>query len=246
MLAASSNSTINPSSTTLSSTVNPSIASNFITNPSTTTSRFTVNSSIASNYITNPSTNSSFTVKPPSTASSQFGFLSPKPSSSYQVTENVIDIPDDRTLPPIATNFGLFKPLNVANTTINVIKVIKNDTGDENNDIKKTYFVYIHFTKGTEQKKEGGITKLFKGIRDYVFNFKKGVVDGLHGYFHKDDKKKDKEGSYDDTFLKSKGDFDKNDEVDFHHKFHRSYHSDENFDDYAYDEFENGAIDLKG
>ncbi|KAJ8712648.1 hypothetical protein PYW08_007952 [Mythimna loreyi] len=109
------------------------------------------------------------------------------PYSSYEVTENVIDIPDDRTpAGPIVPDYTHFPPaLNLARP---VNKTATNKTKKENTKTKKNHVSIFHFNAEFEDKmheeEENKVAKLFKGIKDYIHSFQKKIVNGFHSLFH--------------------------------------------------------------
>lgn len=156
-----------------------------------------------------------------------------KINRTYQVTENIIDIPDNSSLPPIIRNFTLVRPLNYGNNTVaaNNNKVENNNSGEDssseenthaqnNNDekLKKHSFSILHIKAEYDdnpvqaQSHQNVLSKVFGGLKSYVYNLKKGVVDGLHTFFHKHD------------------DVDKpNKATEFHDEFHRNFDGIEDF-----------------
>lgn len=163
-----------------------------------------------------------------------------KTSSSYAVTENIIDIPDNRTLPPILTNFTFARPLNFGNNTLLTNNNAANNSeekGDENNNnhvdgkLKTNSFSILHI-KGefeshkpeTEHKHRNVLTKLFVNLKEHVNSWKRGVVDGLHSFFHgHDDEDDDRYKPY-KPVTESRYPNHHN-----HHKFHRKFHDVEDF-----------------
>ncbi|KOB74277.1 Uncharacterized protein OBRU01_04561 [Operophtera brumata] len=155
-----------------------------------------------------------------------------KTNRTYQVTENIIDIPDDRTLPPIIRNFTIVRPLNFGNNTVaaNNIREDNNTSGEDgsseesntdaqNNkdgELKKHSFSILHIKAEYDDKPvqthnhQNVLNKVFGGIKEYVYSLKKGVVDGLHSFFHKHDN-------------------DDKPATEFHDKFHRNFDGIEDF-----------------
>nr|XP_026501407.1 uncharacterized protein LOC113404666 [Vanessa tameamea] len=101
-----------------------------------------------------------------------------RPVSKYEVTEIVIDIPDNRTKGPIITNYSIARPLNLAPTNITLTTFEKeNNTIESNNNNKIT---------ANKNDKDDKITDPYDNlpfvpkIKEYFLSIKKGIVDGFN------------------------------------------------------------------
>ncbi|KAJ8710970.1 hypothetical protein PYW07_008212 [Mythimna separata] len=106
------------------------------------------------------------------------------PYSSYEVTENVIDVPDDRT------PGGPIVPTYTHNPPILNLARPNNKTTEANNiKSKKNHLSIFHLNADFDDKyqeaEENKIVGLFKGIKNYIHSFQKGIVKGFHDLFHK-------------------------------------------------------------
>ncbi|XP_047538574.1 uncharacterized protein LOC125072106 [Vanessa atalanta] len=112
-----------------------------------------------------------------------------RPVSRYEVTEIVIDIPDNRTKGPIVTNYSIARPLNLAPTNITLTIFEKeNNTVDNNNNNKIT---------ANKNDKDDKITDPYDNlpfmpmIKEYFLGIKKGIVDGFNSIVHVNEKSND-------------------------------------------------------
>lgn len=120
--------------------------------------------------------------------SSQVVFSYP-PYGSYEVTENVVDIPDDRTpAGPIITNFTKHPPLNLGKPNN---QTDKNKIPEINIKNKKNSLSILHINAEFDDKvnevNENKVVGVFKGIKEYIHSFHRGIVNGIHSFFHKHD-----------------------------------------------------------
>lgn len=111
------------------------------------------------------------------------------PYRPYEVTENVIDIPDDRTpAGPIVTNYTHKPPiLNLARPTN---KTDTDKTTEASNiKTKKNCLSIFHLNAEFDDKEHevhtNKVVGLFKGIKKYIHSFQRGLVNGFHSLFHK-------------------------------------------------------------
>nr|XP_021186674.2 uncharacterized protein LOC110373665 [Helicoverpa armigera] len=111
------------------------------------------------------------------------------PYTSYEVTENVIDIPDDRKpVGPIVTNFTIKPNLNLGkpnnNTGIDEVTEANIKTKKNRVSILHINAEFDNHDKYNEipNDKFGGI---FKGIKNYFHNIHRNIVNSFHSLFHK-------------------------------------------------------------
>ncbi|XP_023942013.2 uncharacterized protein LOC112048627 isoform X2 [Bicyclus anynana] len=92
----------------------------------------------------------------------------PRPAK-YEVTENVIDVPDDRTRGPIVTNYSITRPLNTPAAPTSTTEVSENDKNNNEGDKRPA-------SGGSDVNKveEGS------GIKEYFNGIKKGIVNGFN------------------------------------------------------------------
>ncbi|XP_047033144.1 uncharacterized protein LOC124639728 [Helicoverpa zea] len=111
------------------------------------------------------------------------------PYTSYEVTENVIDIPDDRKpVGPIVTNFTIRPNLNLGKPNNNTVT---DEVNGANIKTKKNRVSILHINAEFDNHdkyneipndKFGGI---FKGIKNYFHNIHRNIVNSFHSLFHK-------------------------------------------------------------
>lgn len=110
------------------------------------------------------------------------------PYAPYEVTENVIDIPDNRRpFGPIVTNYTHRPPvLNLAKPTN---KTETDKVTEANKKTKKNSLSILHINAEFDNKEHvvhgNKVDGLFKGIKEYINSFKRGIVNGFHRLFHK-------------------------------------------------------------
>ncbi|CAH0696525.1 unnamed protein product [Spodoptera exigua] len=103
---------------------------------------------------------------------------------SYQVTENVIDIPDNRTKAgPIDPYYTIRPELNIANTTdaattTEAVKVKRK---------KNRVSIHIDAEYEREEIKENKVVGFLKGVKACFQNFQKGIIDGFYRFFHRNE-----------------------------------------------------------
>lgn len=125
------------------------------------------------------------------TASSQL-YVSYSPPT-YEVHENVIDVPDNRTpAGPIITNYTRTPVLNTVrpndSTTVDTGSTVIDRVTEAN--IKKKDCISILHVKVETEEKHKEINKgsgIFKGIKDYFNGLHKGFLNSIHNIFHKRD-----------------------------------------------------------
>ncbi|XP_075984162.1 uncharacterized protein LOC142981907 [Anticarsia gemmatalis] len=153
------------------------------------------------------------------TSSSQVYSTYSRPS--YQVTENIIDIPDDRSPSgPIITNYTKKPQLNTVNPGINPTTEIPETT--TNIKTKKNTFNLLHIKAEYDDKHEtvetnnlNKVSSIFKGIKDSFSGLHKGLLNGIHYFFNKHDLHGEKfKRSADYQMEERKKNNDKSDSVD--------------------------------
>ncbi|XP_026729212.1 uncharacterized protein LOC113494869 [Trichoplusia ni] len=121
-----------------------------------------------------------------------------RPYSQYEVTEKVIDIPNTRTPSgPIVPNYTLRPAINLAqqvtNTGHSAIQIGTSDSPnkDENIQNKKNKFSILHVNAEFDDKPtdvhDNKVTGILRGIKEYLQNIHKGIYNGIHRFFHKQD-----------------------------------------------------------
>ncbi|XP_046964412.1 uncharacterized protein LOC124533252 [Vanessa cardui] len=110
-----------------------------------------------------------------------------RPVPRYEVTEIVIDIPDNRTTGPIITNFSIPRPLNLAPTTAPTIQK-ENNTAQSNNNNMITANKNDKDDKTTDPYDNLSFVPM---IKEYLLGIKKGIVDGFNSIVHVNEKSND-------------------------------------------------------
>ncbi|CAH0713402.1 unnamed protein product, partial [Brenthis ino] len=118
---------------------------------------------------------------------------STKPISSYEVTEIVNDIANDRNIGPIHTNFTIQKPLNIASTI--KVPVTENDQVTDEEEEKKNCITILRVKAEYDNRKDINsineedlvFNKVphISGIKDYLYGIKKGIVSGFNSIIHR-------------------------------------------------------------
>ncbi|XP_038214830.1 uncharacterized protein LOC119834511 [Zerene cesonia] len=109
--------------------------------------------------------------------------------SNYEVTEIVIDVPNNATLGPIIANYTIARPLNLAATPVPATQttesVTKTTTNVENK-TQKSYISIFHikaeFDKNGRENNKVNVTDT-SGFKDYIIGLRKGIVDGFNSFF---------------------------------------------------------------
>lgn len=121
-----------------------------------------------------------------------------RPYSQYEVTEKVIDIPNTRTPSgPIVPNYTLRPAINLAQQVTNTqnsaiqIDTSESPNTDENIQNKKNKFSILHVNAEFDDKPtdvhDNKVTGILRGIKEYLQNIHKGIYNGIHRFFHKQD-----------------------------------------------------------
>ncbi|XP_023942012.2 FK506-binding protein 5-like isoform X1 [Bicyclus anynana] len=131
----------------------------------------------------------------------------PRPAK-YEVTENVIDVPDDRTRGPIVTNYSITRPLNTPAAPTSTTEVSENDKNNNEGDKrpasggsdvnkveegsgKKNYISILHVKAEIDNTDKHNNDKIessnsdfgsphVSGIKEYFNGIKKGIVNGFN------------------------------------------------------------------
>ncbi|KAF9408200.1 hypothetical protein HW555_012032 [Spodoptera exigua] len=110
--------------------------------------------------------------------------ISYPPYGSYQVTENVIDIPDNRTKAgPIDPYYTIRPELNIANATGAATTTEANKVKQKKNRVS----IHIDAEYEREEIKENKIVGFLKGVKACFQNFQKGIIDGFYRFFHRNE-----------------------------------------------------------
>ncbi|XP_032527022.2 uncharacterized protein LOC116777523 isoform X1 [Danaus plexippus] len=118
---------------------------------------------------------------------------SERPISNYEVTEIVVDIPDNRTVGPIITNYTIPRPLNTVPIVTETENVINNGetervtiSTDHEKEGKKNYVSIFHVkaefedkTEQTTQVVDNHHVSHVSGFKNYLHTIKQGIIDGV-------------------------------------------------------------------
>ncbi|CAG4931506.1 unnamed protein product [Colias eurytheme] len=109
-----------------------------------------------------------------------------KVTSKYDVTEIVVDVPNNATLGPIVVNYTIAKPLNLAKTTVtNSTESVTKPTDTIENRTIKNYISIFHIKAEFDKDNNNSNVTNTSGFKDYVIGLKKGIVDGFNSFFAK-------------------------------------------------------------
>ncbi|XP_022831991.1 uncharacterized protein LOC111360328 [Spodoptera litura] len=112
--------------------------------------------------------------------------ISYPPYGSYQVTENVIDIPDNRTKAgPIDPYYTIKPELNLANATDTISVTEANNNKGKNK--KNCVSIHIDAEFEREEIKENKVVGFLKGVKACFQSFQKRIIDGFYRFFHKNE-----------------------------------------------------------
>lgn len=112
----------------------------------------------------------------------------------YEVTENIVDVPDTSSVPgPALANFTLKPPLNIGqpNKTNTASSTDNNDRGN----LKKNYISILHINAeydhpqtNTPQNTDEHTPNIpfFPGIRHFIRGLRKGIAQSIHGLVNRD------------------------------------------------------------
>ncbi|XP_045503464.1 uncharacterized protein LOC123700326 [Colias croceus] len=106
-------------------------------------------------------------------------------TSKYDVTEIVVDVPNNATLGPIVVNYTIAKPLNLAKTTVTNTTESVTKATDIENKTKKNYISIFHIKAEFDKDKDNSNVTNTSGFKEYVIGLKKGIVDGFNSFFAK-------------------------------------------------------------
>ncbi|XP_050353698.1 uncharacterized protein LOC126775677 [Nymphalis io] len=155
-----------------------------------------------------------------------------RPVSYYEVTEIVIDIPDNRTRGPIIANYSIARPLNLAPTTTTTLATFEkeNSTIENNNNNKVTTNKNDNDVKITVDPYNN--IPFVPIIKEYWLGIKKGIVDGFNSIINVNEKSNTNNG---DNFHSYPGPFSfisklQKQSTDAAHKFHSTLFG-QKFDD---------------